>query len=173
MVEKNQGDPIDFLHGQNLALAELLAFLFSRRQDTSNEGLLYLSRAETRFRSIDVVTEAHLRGFNSIKKIVETHLKPPGGDVAYAVDENRRELLIKHRDLILGNSEKTYIITPFSEIEHVLTRGKDDRFTVEQMLRGLKGFLGREKGITRMEGGFYEITKELKLSPNPMEVNHE
>ena len=79
------------------------------------------------------------------------------------VDVHRRELIIKHRDLILGNSEKDYIIAPFSEIETVLIEGKDDRFTEEQMLKGLKGFLRKQRGITRMRSGLYEITKELEL----------
>ena len=79
------------------------------------------------------------------------------------VDVHRKELIINFRDMILGNSEKDYVIAGLSEIENILIKNRDDRFTEEQMLKGLKGFLRKEKGITRMRSGLYEITKELQL----------
>lgn len=79
------------------------------------------------------------------------------------IDCHRIKLIIEMRDFILNNSPKSYVISPLSEIEDWLIRNKDPEFSEEQMLKNIKSFLPRQKGITRMGGGLYEISKELTL----------
>ena len=77
------------------------------------------------------------------------------------IDRLRIELLIKHRDLILGKGEKDYINSPLGEIENILKRGRG-KFSEEQMLKNIRSFLSRQKGITRIHKGLYEISRDLE-----------
>lgn len=78
------------------------------------------------------------------------------------IDRLRVELLIKYRDLILQGGEKDYINSPLWEIENTLKRGRGE-FSEEQMLKNIRSFLSRQKGITRIHKGYYEISRELEL----------
>ena len=79
------------------------------------------------------------------------------------IDEHRRKVLIRDRDSVIGNSGKTFINTSLELIKEVLIVGRGE-FTEEQMLKNLRGFLQRERGIVRIGNGrnpLYEINKEL------------
>ena len=78
------------------------------------------------------------------------------------VDDHRRELLTNY--FYSMKLSKPFLNMPLWEIRDVLVNDRDtDRFTAEEMLEGLPGFLRRQKGISQNQGtDEWEIRPPLK-----------
>ena len=77
-----------------------------------------------------------------------------------AIDNHRRELL--NEDFETTRHGQAFISTSKELIIDVLINDRDQsRFTEEDMLRDLSRFLRKQKGITQLANGVYEIRGPL------------
>lgn len=79
------------------------------------------------------------------------------------VNAHRRKLIINFRNSILGSGEKGYILSTITEIEEAIKCNMDkDKFTEKQMLKGLRTFLQKQKGIIRISTDYYQISRDFE-----------